>query len=295
MENKNFLFYSKWGEILDIAFTIKKEGHNVKMFIESEYFQEVGDGFIDKVLNFDENIDWADIIIFDYSGYGQKVSELKAKGKHVIGGSEYMDKLEFDRSFGQDELKKHKIKILPYKEFNSLDKAIEYVEENPNSYVIKPCGEIQNFKQFLFVGKDEDGEDIKRMLKAYKKTWGNDFGTIQLQKKVTGVEIGVSAFFNGNEFITPININFEHKKLFPKEIGISTGEMGTSMFWADKNPIFEETLKKMEPIFKKENYIGSIDLNCIVNGNGIYPLEFTPRFGFPQIFIQRYGILDDIG
>lgn len=293
--NKNFLFVSRWGESLDIANTIKKEGHNVKLYIEDKASKEIGFGFVNKAAHWEKHIDWADIIIFDYTGYGKIATQLRNAGKLVIGGTEYTDKLELDRNYGQLELKKHKIKVIPSKEFTSFNDAITYIEANPNTYVVKPCGETQELKQLLFVGSDDEGSDVIRILRAYEKSWGNDFGNFQLQRKVKGVEVSIAAFFNGNEFIYPINITFEHKKLFPKELGVSTGEMGTSMFWTKDSPIFEATLLKFQSTLAKHNFIGHIDINCIVNGNGIYPLEFTSRFGYPQIFIQRAGINEPMG
>ncbi|MEB8345065.1 phosphoribosylamine--glycine ligase [Flavobacteriaceae bacterium KMM 6898] len=292
---RKFLFISRWGESLDIAYTISLEGHTVKMFIEDKPSREIGYGFVQKVKDWQKHIDWADILIFDYTGYGKVCSELRSAGKLVIGGTEYTDKLELDRNFGQDELKRHKIKVLPFKEFFSFQDAIDYVKSHPNAYVIKPMGETSEYKQLLFVGSDDEGLDVIRVLKAYEKSWGDDFGNFQLQKKVKGVEVSASAFFNGKEFLEPINITFEHKKLFPKELGVSTGEMGSSMFWTKDSPIFEATLRKFEATLAKHKVVGHIDINCIVNGNGIYPLEFTSRFGYPQIFIQRAGIIEPLG
>jgi phosphoribosylamine--glycine ligase len=291
MDKKKFLFVSYEALISDIAWQVVKEGHDVKYFINNKDEADIGDGFVPKCDNWEKEVDWADVIIFDdVLGHGTMAGKMRAKGKLVVGGSAYTDMLEDDRSYGQEELKKYGIPIIPYEDFTSLDDGIEFVKKNPGKYVIKPSGEAQNIKLFLFVGEEEDGKDVIQVLEAYKKIAKKQIKVFQLQRKVGGVEVAVGAFFNGSQFVYPINVNFEHKKLFPGNIGPSTGEMGTTMFWSDPNKIFNSTLIKMEPKLKEEKYVGYIDLNCIVNNNGIYPLEFTARFGYPTIFIQQEGI-----
>jgi len=295
MLEKNFLFVSSDGRSGDLAWKILKEGHNIKYFIKKPSEKEIYDGFFPKVDDWRKEIDWADIIIFDDVIWGDRAKNLRKNGKLVVGGTPYTDRLENDRAFGQEELKKRRIAIIPHKDFISFDNAIAFVQENPDRYVLKPSGKAQNNKSLLFVGNEEKGRDLIKVLHDYKKAWSKKITTFQLQKRITGVEIAVGAFFNGKKFMYPININFEHKKLFPGELGPSTGEMGTSMFWSNPNKLFNKTLKKFESIFAKENYIGYVDINCIVNGNGIYPLEWTTRFGFPTMSIQQESIVTPIG
>jgi phosphoribosylamine---glycine ligase len=296
MEQKNFLFVSIGGLIGDIAWQVQKEGHAVKFFIETENERDIADGFVAKTTDWRADVEWADVIVFDDTlGQGTKAEELRKQGKLVVGGTAYTDRLEDDRSFGQEELRKAGVNILRYQEFDDFDKAIEYVRQNPDEYVIKPSGEAQNVKRRLFVGEEEDGGDVIRVLEAYKRAFAAEIKVFQLQRRVVGVEVAVGAFFNGKQFVTPINVNFEHKKLFPGNIGPSTGEMGTAMFWSGPNRIFTQTLARMEKRLAEENYVGYIDLNCIVNGNGIYPLEFTSRFGYPTIQIQEEAMLTPVG
>ena len=290
-EKRKFLFVSKWGDSLDVAYGVQQEGHKVLMYIADKRSREIGFGFVKKTNDYKKHIDWADIVVFDYTGFGTESDALRRAGKMVFGGSAYTDELELDRNFGQEELKRHGVKTLPFKEFESFQSAVQYIEKNPDAYVIKPGGETQELKQLLFVGQEENGDDVIRMLKAYEKSWGNNFGAFQLQRKVKGVEVAVGAFFNGDTFLPPYNISFEHKKLFPNELGVSTGEMGTSMFWAEESVLFERTLKKLESSLREHHFRGHIDINSIVNHNGIYPLEFTSRFGYPQVHIQRDGLL----
>src|SRR4029078_7148796 len=178
--------------------------------------------------------------------------------------------------------------------FSSCDEALAYVSATPTRYVIKPSGEAQNYKRLLFVGEEEDGRDVVEVLEDYKRAWSRKVKEFQLQRRIMGVEVATGGFFNGKEFVTPICVNFEHKKLFPGDIGPSTGEMGTAMFWSEANKIFNATLRKMGPRLAAEGYVGYIDVNCIVNNNGIYPLEFTSRFGYPTISIEQEGLLTAI-
>ncbi|MBN1940890.1 MAG: phosphoribosylamine--glycine ligase [Candidatus Diapherotrites archaeon] len=296
MDKKKFLFVSIDANIADIAWQTAKEGNDVKFYIENKSYKEVADGFVSKSNNWKKDASWADVIVFDdVLGMGSKAKKLRDSGKLVVGGSPYTDKLEDDRAFGQQELKNAGVSIMPQADFKSFDEAISYVQKNPGQYVIKPSGSAQNLKQLLFVGEDEDGADVLKILEAYKKVYSTKIKEFQLQKRIKGVEVAVGAFFNGKEFVYPINVNFEHKKLFPGELGVSTGEMGTTMFWSDANKIFNSTVKKMEAKLATENYVGYIDINCIVNNNGIYPLEFTARFGYPTISIQQEGLLTPIG
>ncbi|NNF67305.1 MAG: phosphoribosylamine--glycine ligase, partial [Gammaproteobacteria bacterium] len=223
-------------------------------------------------------------------GQGAKAEQLRKEGHHVVGGSTYTDKLEDDRSFGQEELKRHGVSIIPFRDFSDFDTAIAHVEQNPAAYVIKPSGEAQNIKRLLFVGREDDGKDVIHVLQSYKAAYADKVKVFQLQRRVSGVEVAVGAFFNGHRFMKPINVNFEHKLLFPGDIGPATGEMGTCMYWSEANRIFNATLGKLEKRLAEEHYVGYIDVNCIVNGKGIYPLEFTARFGYPTISIQSEGL-----
>ena len=185
--------------------------------------------------------------------------------------------------------------VLPSWDFDSFDAAIEFVTKHPDRYVVKPNGAAQNEKVLSYVGQDDDGKDVVHMLSFYKRGWGKKIQGFQVQKHATGVEVAVGAFFNGKKFVLPACINFEHKRLMNDEIGPSTGEMGTTMFWAGENTLVRETVLRFEERLAASGYVGYFDLNCIATHRGIVPLEATCRFGFPTYNIQMDAILSPIG
>ena len=294
MDSKRFLFCSLDAALVgDLAWQVHREGHDVKYYIEAESDGEIADGFVPKTDDWRAELDWADVVVFDdiwvgdSVGTGELARDLREEGHAVVGGTPNTDRLEDDRGYAMDVLEDHGVSTLEHREFDSFEASIEHVRTNPAPYVIKPLGEVQNVKRLLYVGREDDGSDVIEVLRAYEKAWGHRMKGCQRQRRVEGVEVAVCGFFNGTEFVEPVNFNFEHKRLFPGNIGPSTGEMGTSMFWAERNRLFEATLGELEGWLAEEGYVGSIDLNCIVDADGIHPLEFTPRFGYPTITLQE--------
>jgi phosphoribosylamine--glycine ligase len=284
----NILFISRKGLASNLARILQDEGHNIKFFMEDKKLWNVFDDIVPKTDSWKKELDWVTkdgLIIFDDNGYGKEQDKLREQGYSVFGGCEMADKLEYDREFTHDIFVNYGIKTNKLKSFRNIPTAITYVEQNPAKYIIKREGD--NSKFVTFVGEREDGQDVLEILKNYcrNKKLIND--PISLQIKATGIEIGVGRYFNGNNWVGPIEMNLEHPHLFAGNIGPFTDEMGTLAWYTNiENKIYKETLKKIEPFLKEINYKGDIGINCIVDIDGIHAIESTPRIGCPIIHIH---------
>jgi phosphoribosylamine--glycine ligase len=226
------------------------------------------------------------LIVFDDVGYGIVQDALRKDGYNVFGSSAEGDMLERNRVFGQHKFAEYGMTIVPIRNFSNVDKAIAFVKKEGGAWVIKQ-NSISD-KGLNYVGLFDDGRDVIDVLKNYKNNNSHGSAVLTLQKRIDGVEIAVTRMFNGNDWIGPILVNIEHKKFLSGDIGPTTSEMGT-IGWYEKdehNRLFSETLAKLKPYLQKINYRGIIDINCIVNDEGAFPIEATCRAGSPIIHLQ---------
>lgn len=285
----NILFISKDLAGGDLAYRLKQEGHSVRLFVEEKDQKQNLQDMVEKTDDWKKELPWVGkdgLILFDNVGYGKIQDELRAKGYSVVGGNYKSDRIENNRQEGQKVLSICEIKPISSANFNNVNDAIKFLEKNGGCWVVKQNGHIH--KSFNYVGQLEDGRDVIEVLKNYSRNNKNECYNIDLQKRVRGVEIGIARYFNGNDWVGPIEINMEHKNLCNGNLGPKTDEMGTLMWYDDneKNKLFQETLAKLKPYLQSINFKGDFDIDFIVNEDKIYPLEVTARFGWPAVQLQ---------
>jgi phosphoribosylamine--glycine ligase len=163
-----------------------------------------------------------------------------------------------------------------------------FVEAHPGRYVLKFSGDEFGASD-NYVGRMRDGRDVVAVLAAKFRQSETTRMSFVLMTYVDGIEMGVGAYFDGERFLAPACLDWEHKKFCAGDLGELTGEMGTVVTYERTGVFFRQTLAHMAPLLKQHGHCGYINLNTMVNVQGIWPLEFTCRFGYPG-----YAILDPL-
>lgn len=274
---------------VDLARRLKEEGHEVRLCFLDRDSSDVFDGIVEKVNDWrtlTRKRDW--VFVFEDTQKGRTQDALRREGKLVVGGSERGERLELDRAFGQEMCRKIGLPVVPYRDFRDFGSALAFVKENPKRWVMKKAGRV-DMRLVDYKGTEEDGRDVAARLEFLKHHWNPKIPThFQLQEFIDGVEVAVGAWFNGEDWVMPYNVNFEHQALMPGEIGPNTGEMFSTMWHLNDRThrIFAETLEPVTQYLRDAKHMGYVDLNGIVNATGFHPLEWTVRFGMPALMLQ---------
>ena len=284
-----FLGVGDAADLSALYLRLADEGQEVKIFIGNSICHDTLGGLIARVDDWKLELDWIraagqdGCILFENVGAGRGETQdiLRREGYNVIGSSAFGARLENERGVAQKLLGSLGFATAPVFEFFDRCEAIRFIADRPARYVFKSNGPDAG----TFVGHHGRGADVSALL-AGDSPLGASFIIMDF---LEGVEMGVGAYFNGNEFLRPACLDWEHKRFFPGDLGELTGEMGTVVTYSRSQSFFERTLALMQPLLKQHGYCGYINLNMIVNEDGIWPLEFTCRFGYPG-----YAILDPL-
>jgi phosphoribosylamine--glycine ligase len=288
-----FLGIGHSGDLGDMYLRLRAAGHEVRFYCRDFDEHGVMDGMLTRVDDYRTELDWIrnagedGVIVFETAEHGALQEELRRDGFQVIGGSALGDRLENDRAFGQSAMSEMGLQTARTHAFDDYERAMAFVRANPRRYVFKLDGS-ETASSRNYVGVAPDGSDIIALLAGQPARLANidiTHSSFVLMEYIEGVETGLGAYFNGTEFLRPACLDWEHKRLFPGDLGELTGEMGTLLTYDDTNRLFDLTLARLAPLLREGGYLGYINLNTIINEQGIWPLELTCRFGYPGFAI----------
>jgi phosphoribosylamine--glycine ligase len=286
-----FLGIGEWNSLGDMYDRLQAAGHEVRIFIEEPGAHEIFRGRLTRVDDWRAELPWIKaagrdgIIVFESAAMGERQDALRRDGFHVIGGSAYGDRLEADRRFGQRVLAEIGLKTATSETFDDFGRAQAFLERASGRYVFKLHG-TSAAPQATYVGAAEDTADMRAFLAGEAaRRRGQPPPTFSLMRYIEGVEVGIGAYFDGERFLEPALLDWEHKRFFNGDLGELTPEMGTVVTYRGAERLFDLTLARMADRLRTGGYCGYINLNTIVNADGIWPLEFTSRFGYPGFAI----------
>ena len=271
------------GETCDLGsmyLRLLAEGHEVRVAVSEPLAAGTMAGMVPRTEDWRAELPWIreagddGCLLFEATGFGELQDELRRDGFHVIGGSALGDRLEEDRAFAQQLLGQLGLRVAPAAEFESAEAGLADLNARPRRCVFKRSASAGD----TFVGELEDGRDVAAFLRTASFDDGERF---VLMDHVSGVETGIGAYFNGDRFLRPACVDWEHKRFFAGDMGELTGEMGTVATFDGSDRLLDATLAPLEPLLRETGHVGYLNLNTIINEDGIWPLEFTCRFGYP--------------
>lgn len=298
-----FNLISKDGDGVGFAIRLQDESNEVRVFIDSEPATAIGDNLVPKMGSIHDMLLDAepenDTFIFDTSGDGLVADHIRSLGFSVVGACSIADRLERDREFGLKVMstcgdsERSSIRIPKSVNFTSFSEAIEYVSENPDEKLVYKPSNLLGDKSPSHVTYNI--KDMLQLLENVERDVDMAEPEFVLQEFHKGIAVSSELWFDGSKILPLSNHTLERKELMNDNIGPSGGCTGNVVWACEGCPLCEE-VQKLIPFLKENNYHGPLDLNCIAAEDGIYGLEFTPRFGYDGTPTLLWELIDgDLG
>ena len=260
---------------------------------------DIGAMEFDKLVAFakENSIDLT-VIGMDDPLVGGVVDAFEKEGLRVFGPRKNAAILEGSKAFSKDLMKKYDIPTAAYETFDSPEEALSYLETSNYPIVLKADGLALGKGVLICNTKEEAKDGVKELM--VDKQFGSAGNTIVVEEFMTGREVSVLSFVDGNT-IKIMTSAQDHKRAKDGDQGLNTGGMGTfspSPFYTEevdefcKKYIYQKTVDAMKS--EGREFKGIIFFGLMLTPNGPKVLEYNARFGDPETQVVLPRMKNDI-
>ena len=214
------------------------------------------------------------------------VNALEKVGIPAFGPRAEEAIIEGSKVFSKNLMKKYNIPTANYEVFSDASLAMEYIKSSELPIVIKADGLALGKGVIIAFTREEAIEAIDSVMND--KKFGSSGDNIVIEEFLTGPEVSVLAFTDGN-CVKPMISSMDHKRALDDDKGLNTGGMGTIA----PNPYYTEAIADecMKTIFlptieamKKEGreFKGCLYFGLMLTPKGPKVIEYNCRFGDPE-------------
>lgn len=224
------------------------------------------------------------------------VNELQKAKIAVFGPTKEAGRIEWDKAWARDFMKKYKLPIPQYQICKSEKKGFSFIKKSKDcKWYIKTSG-LAAGKGALFAKNNRIAiEKIKEM-----KNFGKSAETFLIEECLEGEEFSSFAIVSDKNFRI-IGHAQDHKTVYNSSLGPNTGGMGCT---SPPLAINKNIEKQITDIFRKAiiglsnegfPYTGIIYLGGMIGKNGkVFVIEFNARWGDPEAQVIIPSIHDDL-
>jgi phosphoribosylamine--glycine ligase len=246
------------------------------------------------VMDFDAIIDFVDshkdieltVVAPDDPLASGLVDRLEEKGHRAFGPRANSAIIEASKAFSKYLMKKYGIPTANYEEFDSYDKAVEYISGAKYPLVVKADGLALGKGVIICNTKEEGLKAVKEMMIDSKF---KDAGKrVIVEEFMVGQEVSILSFCDGKTIIPMVNAR-DHKRAYDNDQGLNTGGMGTfSPSAIYTKEVEEEVMNKIilptVDALNKEGrtFKGVLYFGLMLTDDGAKVVEYNARFGDPE-------------
>ncbi len=217
---------------------------------------------------------------------------LAAAGIPAFGPSRRAACLEISKTFAKQFMQKHGVPTADSASFQSLDRALAYVDACDHDIVIKADGLAAGKGVVLPESREEARMALSSMLE--QRRFGAAGETVLVEERLTGWEVSVFALSDGQDYCLFGHAQ-DYKRIFDGGRGPNTGGMGT----CSPSPLSPTALQEIDrrivaPTFAglaRDNraYTGILFFGLMMTEEGPQVLEYNARLGDPetQVLLPR--------
>ena len=276
LRNKTALVIDQ-GYFISVALKLAETFSRVYYYVPSEgTFKTnerhmIGSGLpgLIKVDDPDKYVDEVDLIVYTDLGEGGRVAWLRKHGYRVFGCG-YGERLERDRKFFNDMIKKQGLPLIPSRKVVGIDALKKDMQSHKDTWI-----KISDFRGLAETQHNESFEQSEEWYYKIAHKLGAERNTFEftVQDSVPGIEIGADGFFSQGRMLSPCLQGLEIK---------DHGYVGKVIDYRSLPAPVLETYDGLAPVMEDLDVRGSIVTEVRITPKGIgYPIDATQRFASP--------------